>query len=209
MLFPLIVSLSASLVAATRAHTLFIKPHALYGSSVGVLGCKINHNRVAYWPSDVDCDAICVKVSHGVRSLHLLQVDESQGSYDISYDAWNYLVTGKSALEAPTTGGGVEMDYEFVEAEECVHLLSHGKLPLSASNSMTYLGKCLSQPTSWVAQNYELYNIPQGNDCQYGYDETCIVDLALGLNPVCPHILGFPAVLKGHTVVNIPYPVGQ
>ncbi|KAI3528347.1 hypothetical protein CABS02_15138, partial [Colletotrichum abscissum] len=54
-------------------------------------------------------------------------VDESQGSYDISYDAWNYLVTGKSALEAPATGGGVEMDYEFVEAEECVHLLSHGE----------------------------------------------------------------------------------
>ncbi|KAK1973204.1 hypothetical protein LZ30DRAFT_611486, partial [Colletotrichum cereale] len=162
-----------------------------------------------YWPSEVDCDTICVKVSHGGRSLHLLKVDKSQGSYDISYDAWNYLVTGKSALEAPTTGGGVQMSYEFVEAEECVQLLSHGKLPLSASNSMIYLDKCLSQPDSWVAQNYELYNIPQSNDCLYGYDETCVLDLSLGRNPVCPHALGFPAVLEGHAVVNIPYPTRQ
>ncbi|KAK1948630.1 hypothetical protein LY78DRAFT_708569 [Colletotrichum sublineola] len=137
----------AGLVALTRADSLIMKPHVLYGSSVGVLGCKIDPNRVAYWPSEVDCDAICVKVSHG-----------------------------KSALEAPATGGGVQIDYEFVKAEEC------------------------------VAQNYQLYNIPQGNDCLYSYDEICILDLALGHNPVCPHTLGFPAVLEGHAVVNIPYP---
>ncbi|KAK1974690.1 hypothetical protein LZ30DRAFT_607393 [Colletotrichum cereale] len=200
---------AVGLVALTRADSLFIKPHVSYGSSVGVLGCKIDHNRVAYWPSEVDCDTICVKVSHGGRSLHLLKVDKSQGSFDISYDAWNYLVTGKSALEAPATGGGVQMDYEFVEAEECAQLLSHGELPLSASNSMIYLDKFLSQPDSWVAQNYQLYNIPQGNDCLYGYDETCVLDLALGHNPVCPHTLGFPAVLEGHAVVNIPYPTEQ
>ncbi|TDZ44991.1 hypothetical protein CTRI78_v009143 [Colletotrichum trifolii] len=200
---------AAGLVALARADSLFIKPHILYGSSVGVLGCKINHNRVAHWPSEVDCNTICVKVSHGGRSLHLLKVDKSRASYDISYDAWNYLVTGKSALEAPATGGGVLMDYKFVEAEECAHLLSHGKLPLSASNSMNYLEKCLSQPDSWVSQNYQLYNILQGNDCSQGYDETCILDLSLGYNPVCPHILGFPAILKGHTVVNIPYPTRQ
>ncbi|WQF90562.1 hypothetical protein CDEST_15576 [Colletotrichum destructivum] len=109
---------------------------------------------------------------------------------------------------SPATGGRVQMDYEFVEAEKCAQLLSHGKLPISTSNSMVYLGKRLSQPDSWVAQNYQLYNIPQGNDCLHGHDETCILDLAIGHNPVCLYALGFPAVLEGHAVVNSPYPTG-
>lgn len=31
-----------------------ITPHDMYSSSVGVLGCKIDTNRVAYWPQSVD-----------------------------------------------------------------------------------------------------------------------------------------------------------
>ncbi|CRK25298.1 hypothetical protein BN1723_018210, partial [Verticillium longisporum] len=83
-----------------------ITPHDQYSSSIGVLGCKINTNRVAYWPGAPGCDDLCVKVSHGGRSLNLLRIDSSAGAHDISYDAWNYLAFGSSATDAPHMGGG-------------------------------------------------------------------------------------------------------
>ncbi|KAH0006683.1 hypothetical protein KCU78_g12180, partial [Aureobasidium melanogenum] len=33
--------------------TISATPHVEYSSSIGVLGCKINTNRVAYWPMSV------------------------------------------------------------------------------------------------------------------------------------------------------------
>jgi hypothetical protein len=32
----------------------------MYSSSAGVLGCKVNTDRIAYWPMAVDCHNICV-----------------------------------------------------------------------------------------------------------------------------------------------------
>ena len=84
---------------------MFITPHAEYSSSVGVLGCKVDTNRIAHWPLAVGCDNICVKVSNEGRSLHLLRIDMSQGAYDISYDAWNYLASGASAMDNPSKMG--------------------------------------------------------------------------------------------------------
>lgn len=190
-----------------RGASASITPHDKYSSSIGVLGCKINTNRVAYWPGSVNCDQICVKVTHGDRSLHLLKIDSSEGAHDISYDAWNYLAFGKSATEEPHEGGGVAMNYEFVDNSECNKLLDDGKLPLSAANSMNYVSSCLSEPSSWVAKNYKLVNIGD-SQCVNGKDETCHLDLEKSNQPSCPSGLG-AAGKSGLKVTNINYGTGK
>lgn len=198
-----------ALASAAAAKGIWVTPHDSYSSSIGVLGCKINTDRVAYWPSSVGCDNICVKVTHEGRSVHLLKIDQSGGAYDISYDAWNYLQTGKSAATDPIAGGTVPMDYEDVPAEECAHLLTDGgKLPLSASNSMNFVTSCLSQPNSFVAKNHVLYNICD-SVCSLGHDEKCSLDLAVSNQPACPHTLGLTSPLKSAPVFNIMYQTGK
>lgn len=124
--------------APAAAKSVWATPHDSYSSSIGVLGCKINTDRVAYWPGSIGCDNICVKLSYHGRSVHLLRIDQSQGAHDVSYDAWVYLQTGKSATSDPITGGTVAMEYEEVDASECADLIhtKGSKLPLSASNSI-------------------------------------------------------------------------
>ncbi|KAG7402708.1 hypothetical protein Forpe1208_v012116 [Fusarium oxysporum f. sp. rapae] len=210
--FNAIIALTAALVSADplpRGETgsVSITPHDQYSSSIGVLGCKINTNRVAYWPRSVDCNNICVKVSYEGRSLYLLNIDSSGGAYDISYDAWNYLGFGKSASIDPQLGGGITMNYEFVHASKCADILDNGKLPLAAANSMNYVASCLSEPNSWVAQNYELYNI---NDpvCKHGVNEKCHLNLAVSNQPECPSGLGSVKYLN-LKVENILYGSGK
>ncbi|KAM0363140.1 hypothetical protein ACHAPK_011150, partial [Fusarium culmorum] len=169
--------------------TVSITPHDTYSSSVGVLGYKIDTNHVAYWPSSVDCNNICVKVSHQGRSVNLLKIDSSGGAHDISYEAWNYLGFGKSATEDPQTGGGINMDYELVHASQYKELLDDGKRPLSAANSMNYVASCLDKPDNWVAQNYALYSINEPT-CRRGVDEKCHLNLAISNQPECPSTLG-------------------
>ena len=196
--------------AGATAEGISATPHDSYSSSIGVPGCKINTNRVAYWPGSVDCNNICVKLSNEGRSVHLLRIDQSGGAHDISYDAWNYLKTGQSAADNPTSGGGVAMEYEQVDASECadlIHTDGH-KLPLSASNSINFLSSCLSQPDSWVAKNHALYNIVD-SVCDWGYDEVCNLDLATSNQPSCPHTLGATTPLKDHQVHNIQYASGK
>ncbi|KAF4980229.1 hypothetical protein FZEAL_3708 [Fusarium zealandicum] len=182
-------------------------PHDQYSSSIGVLGCKINTNRVAYWPGSVGCDDICVKVYNEGRSVYLLRIDSSGGAHDISYDAWNYLGFGKAASDSPQMGGGIPMNYKVVHASKCKHLLHGGKLPLAAANSMNYVASCLSEPKSWVAQNYVLYNI---NDpvCKHGVDEKCHLNLAVSNQPECPSGLGSVKETK-LKVTNVIYGSGK
>src|SRR5512142_2835824 len=99
---------SALAIRAPAGNAISITPHDKYSSSIGVLGCKINTDRVAYWPGWPSCDDLCVKVTHAAsgRSLHVLRIDSSAGAYDVSYDTWNYLVTGESAAANPVMGGG-------------------------------------------------------------------------------------------------------
>lgn len=184
-----------------------ITPHEQYSSSVGVIGCKINTNRVAYWPSSVDCNDICVRVSYEGRSLNLLKIDTSGGAFDISYDAWNYLGFGVSATQDPRQGGGLPMEYENVPASECADLLDGGKVPLLAANSMNFVSACLNQPGSYVAQNYKLYNILDPV-CHWGVDEVCTLDLAVSNQPSCPSGLGSNAPLN-IPVWNVQYGTGQ
>jgi hypothetical protein len=205
------ISLSVlALAAGAAAKGVWTTPHDSYSSSVGVLGCKVNTNRVAYWPGSVDCNNICVKLSYGERSVHLLRVDQSGGAYDISYDAWNYLQTGESATANPIAGGAVAMEYEDVDASECADLIhtAGSKLPLSAANSINFVSSCLAQPSSWVARNYVLYNICDAI-CSLGFDEVCSLDLATSNQPSCPHTLGLTSKLTTAPVYNIEYISGK
>ncbi|KAJ2974328.1 hypothetical protein NUW58_g8692 [Xylaria curta] len=190
--------------------TVWATPHDSYSSSIGVLGCKVNTNRVAYWPGSVDCDRICLSLSYGDRSVKLLRIDSSEGAYDVSYDAWNYLLTGSSASTHPTAGGPTAMEYRYLDPSECSDLIhtDGSKLPLSASNSINYLASCLSQPDSWVAKNHVLYNI-QDSICSWGHDEKCDLDWPNANQPKCSHILGDPVALTTEPVYNIRYPSGD
>ena len=196
---------SVGAIPARRSQSASITPHDKYSSSIGVPGCKINTNRVAYWPGSVDCDNICVKVTKDGRSLHLLRIDSSAGAYDISYDAWNYLAFGSSAEDDPQMGGGVPMEYEYVDNENCSDLLDDGKLPLSAANSMNYAASCLGD--SWVGKNHKLVNI-QDSACLYGKDEECSLDLAVSNQPSCPSTLGNMDELD-MPVMDIAYGTGE
>ncbi|PSS05260.1 hypothetical protein BD289DRAFT_464279 [Coniella lustricola] len=183
-------------------------PHDSYSSSIGVLGCKINTDRVAYWPSAPDCNKICLKITgNNGKTLNLLHIDQSGGAYDISYDAWSELNCGVPATDGTCQGGGVSMQYEYVDNSECSSLLTgaSGKLAFSAANSMDFISSCAAG--SWVADNHALYNIANPT-CTYGYDEVCT--LASGANQAtCAHQLGSQEALTSAPVYNIEYPSGQ
>ncbi|KAI1191003.1 hypothetical protein F5B17DRAFT_384119 [Nemania serpens] len=201
---------AASTAQAQNSGTVWATPHDSYSSSVGVLGCKVNTDRVAYWPGSVDCNNVCVSLSYGGRSVKLLRIDSSQGAHDVSYDAWNYLITGDSATKNPTAGGAVAMEFQYVNPSACsslIHTDGH-KLPLSASNSINFLAFCLGQPDSWVAKNYVLYNI-QDAICSWGHDEKCKLDWPNANQPTCAHTLGDPVALTTDPVYNIRYPSGE
>jgi len=201
-----IAGLAVTMASAT---SISVTPHDQYSSSVGVLGCKIDTNRVAYWPSFPSCGGMCVKVSNGDRSMTLLHIDQSGGAYDISYNAWNYLVTGNNATTDPTMGGGVDMDYEEVDMSECADIIKteDGRLGFEAANSINFIASCLTEPSSWVAQNYALFNI-FNSVCTYGIDEECTLDLNVSNQPACPSMLGLTVPLTTCPVYNIAYGTG-
>lgn len=168
----------------SKGETISVTPHDVFSSSVGVLGCKIDTDRVAYWPGAVDCDKICVRVSANGRSVNLLKVDTSSGAYDIAYDAYNYLVTGKSAVEYPIMGGGISATFEDVDMGECKDLLltKDKTLAFTAANSMNFVTSC-KQTDSWVGNNFSLFNIANPA-CTLGVDERCeYPTLILATNP--------------------------
>ncbi|OAA82374.1 hypothetical protein LEL_01919 [Akanthomyces lecanii RCEF 1005] len=206
-----LIAHGAAVAAASAGTKVWATPHDSYSSSIGVLGCKVNTDRVAYWPDTVTCDNICVSLSYDDRQLYLLRIDQSGGAHDVSYDAWNYLLTGKSATDKPVAGGGVEMTAQAADPSRCRDLIhtKGGRLPLSAANSMNYLAACLGEKDSWVAGNYALYNVLDPI-CTLGRDEVCTLDNWPAQNQAtCPHQLGLPDVLKGAPVYNIRYPSGE
>lgn len=215
LLLSVLSSGGSSVLVSADSGSVWATPHDSFSSSVGVLGCKIDTDRVAYWPDSVDCTNICVQLSYGGRSVKLLRIDQSQGAHDVSYDAWNYLYTGYSATEQPTAGGAVAMDYEDLDASDCTTLLKgnggDGRVPLSAANSMNFLASCLdANTTTYVAENYALYNILD-SVCTWGYDEECTLEDWPNANqPTCPHTLGTPVALTvSDPVINIEYPSGE
>jgi hypothetical protein len=207
----LAASASASAIPEfAKRGSVSVTPHDIYSSSIGVLGCKINTNRVAYWPGTPSCNNICVKVSAKGRSVNLLKIDSSGGAYDISYDAWNYLLTGESAQEDPQAGGGLSATYEDVDMSECADLIkpsANGKLAFSAANSINFVVGCGSD--SWVGQNHELLNIADPT-CSYGVDDVCKLNMAVSNQPQCENSkLGVKTPLTSDPVYNILYPSGE
>lgn len=181
-------------------------PHDKWSSSVGVVGCKINTNRVAYWPEYPDATRYCVKVSHKGRSVHLLHIDQSGGANDISYDAWNYLATGKSATESPHCGGGIDMEYEWVDNHACDDLIlddSDGekRLPILASNPD--LAIAAPAPKDKYVKLWNFKDLK----CETGMDEPCkLPDYDAGLNQAeCPSGLGMVSAKTGYVFEDIPY----
>ena len=197
--------------SSSGSGTVWATPHEQFSSSAGVLGCKINTNRVAYWPGSVDCDNVCVSLRYGERSVLLLRVDTSEGAHDISYDAWNYLYTGYQASARPVTGGPVAMEYEYVNPARCADLIltDDHRLPFSAPTGTGLLVACLAnRPNSWVARNHVLYNIVDAI-CTWGHDETCTLDFPTANQASCPHALGAPDKLNSTPVYNIQYGTGD
>ncbi|KAI1776314.1 hypothetical protein F4818DRAFT_376809 [Hypoxylon cercidicola] len=203
-------ALPASFAPAKRGGgSTSVTPHDRFSSSIGVLGCKINTNRVAYWPEARGCDNMCVNVSANGRNVHLLAIDQSGGAHDISYDAWNYLVSGESATTNPQQGGGIAATWEDVPMSECADLITEpsGRLAFSAVTAMNTVSNCMSNP--WFAENYVLYNI-YTQQCTLGYDETCTLPPpSEGNQATCPHTLGAQAVLTTQPVYNIDYGTGK
>ncbi|KAF2193156.1 hypothetical protein K469DRAFT_715201 [Zopfia rhizophila CBS 207.26] len=202
------ITTAFALVSAATAAAVSITPHQQFSSSVGVLGCKINTNRVAYWPMQPGCDSVCVKVTANGRSVNLLHIDTSGGAFDVSYDAWNYLSTGKNATAAPTTGGGIPANWEKAPMSACADLITApgGKLPLMAAHSMNYYTSC--RKGTWVRDNAALWNI-QNSACTLGLNEQCKLDLAVSNQPACPHQLGTQTRLHGQPVYDIVYGTGK
>lgn len=186
MLFRMLSLIMALAIRAGSASlplngTVQVTPHAQFSSSVGVLGCKVNTNRIAYWPATPDCTNMCIKLTFGSRSRTVLHIDTSGGNYDISFDTFQYLAFGSSATASPAilnANPGADMDYEIVDMSECSDIITSdtGKLSFIAV-SPNQINSCLSQSGSWVAQNYELRNIAD-SQCQYGIDEVCTFDVA-------------------------------
>lgn len=196
-----------SFASVAFATGISITPHDKYSSSLGVLGCHVNTNRIAYWPLQPGCNNLCKKVSANGRSVYLLHVDTSGGAYDISYDAWNYLNVGESAAKNPSTGGGFPAEWEDAPMSACEDLLinSNGKLALMAANSInTYVG---CPEGSWLRDNAALYNIANCA-CTLGYNEVCTLDLAVSNQPKCAHMLGSQNPLSGLPVTDIAYGTG-
>lgn len=154
-----------------------VTPHQQFSSSPGVLGCKINTDRVAYWPQAVDCTNFCKKLTSSTGlSTYVMHIDQSGGAYDISYDAWVYLQNGGTATTTPLVGGGVSVDVEQATPEECAHLMDDGKMPFTAYNGANFYTSCLAS-NSWIGKNYELFNIAN-MVCTYGKYEVCTLDPA-------------------------------
>lgn len=181
----------ASIPKRSSGDAVMVTPHDSYSASIGVIGCKIDVNRAAYFPTAPGCDNLCYKFTHSGsgRTLTLLHLDRSGGAHDISYDAWNYLVTGHHVKDAPkkaTYGGGVAMTYESVDMSECKDILDDGKLPFISGNPDFVTAQCLpNKPNSWVAKNYQLWNI-RDQRCNAGIDEVCKYDPSVSNQAQCP-----------------------
>ncbi|KAF1960987.1 hypothetical protein CC80DRAFT_489217 [Byssothecium circinans] len=186
-----------------------ITPHDVYGSSIGVLGCHVNTNRIAYWPSFPGCNNLCKKVTANGRSVYLLHIDQSGSAYDISYDAWNYLNVGASAKAQPTMGGGINAVIANAPMDKCADLIltPDKKLPLSAANSMHTFAGCAKG--TWLRDHSALYNVLNPNACTFGYNEVCSLDLAVSNQAKCPHVLGANNALSGVPVKNLVYGTGK
>lgn len=191
--------------------TVYATPHSQFSSSIGVLGCKVDTNRIAYWPVWPDCTNMCLKLTFGSRSRTVLHIDTSGGAHDISFDTFQYLVFDSSATASPAildAEAGANIDYEVVDMAQCADIITSdtGKLAFIA-NSPNQVDSCIaSDPSSWLAQNYELRNV-LSSTCQYGIDEVCTLDDTTG-TASCPSGGASSANVLNQPVIDYIAPCG-
>ncbi|KAI7784324.1 hypothetical protein LA080_010107 [Diaporthe eres] len=213
-LLPVITAFAAHAAALSPSGSVRVTPHDSYSSSIGVHGCKVDVNRMAYWPDWPDCSGMCIKLTFGSRSRTVLHLDVSGGAHDISFDTYQYLAYGTSATASPAflnpaSDGALEFDYEIVEMSQCADIITSdtGKLSFMAL-SPNQVNKCVGEGSNWVAQNYELRNIndPQ---CQRGVDEVCTFDATTG-TAKCPTAVGSKVDLlsPAQPVIDLTSPCG-
>ncbi|KAH8743307.1 hypothetical protein F5883DRAFT_424806 [Diaporthe sp. PMI_573] len=216
MLLPIITALLARTTALSLGATgeVRVTPHDQFSSTIGVHGCKIDVNRLAYWPYWPDCSGMCINLTHGSRSRTVLHLDVSGSAYDISFDTYQYLAYGSSATASPAImnpdrNGALDIDYKIVDMSECMDIITSetGRLSFMAL-SPNQVNRCINEGDNWVAQNYELRNI---NDlqCHYGLDEPCTLDLVTG-TANCPSGAGMKVapLSPPQPVIDLRYPCG-
>ncbi|KAI3397178.1 hypothetical protein diail_11152 [Diaporthe ilicicola] len=202
-------------LAFPTSGTFGITPHDQFSSTIGALGCKVDVNRMAYWPYWPDCSKMCIKLTFGSRSRTVLHMDVSGGAHDISFDTYQYLAYGTSATASPAMlnpapNGQVQMDYEVVDMSQCADIITSdtGKLAFTAGNP-NQVNKCLGEGSNWVAKNYEVRNIAE-SQCQYGVDEVCSFDTVTGTSK-CPsgvNSKGSVPLSPAQPVIDYQYPCG-
>lgn len=151
--------------------------HVQYSSSLGVIGCLIDTNRVAYWPSAPPCDNPCVKLTApNGNTITVLHIDQSGGSYDISMDAYKTIKHGSNwrsinnASEAKWPG----VTWEYVNMSECAGIIPSGNLPVIAKSPNKYISCVASAPQSFWATHTTFYDIDDQR-CLRGVMQTCQV----------------------------------
>lgn len=192
-----------------------VTPHDAFSSTIGVHGCKVDVNRMAYWPEWPDCSGMCIKLKYGSRSRTVLHLDVSGEAHDISFDTYQYLAYGTSATSSPAflnpdLKGALDVTYEVVDMSECADIITSdtGKMSFMAV-SPNQVNKCLGEGDNWVAQNYELRNIGD-SQCQWGVDEVCTFDSVTGTSN-CPSGVGSKAsspLTPAQPVIDLTSPCG-
>lgn len=201
-----IFTIAAGLIAAAHAESITLTPHVQYSSSIGVPGCHVDVDRIAYFPMAVDCNNLCLEIKANGRSVNVLHIDTSGGAYDISYDAWNYLMTGAGARENAIPGDPVPAEYSIVPMSNCQSIIKtpNGKLPITALNP-NYQHDCPAG--SFGRDNTALYNFPN-MVCSLGFNEQCTMDHTTTLIS-CPHTLGAQNPLGGLPVYDLEIGTGK
>lgn len=213
-LLPVITAFAAHATALAPTGSVRVTPHDSFSSTIGVHGCKVDVNRMAYWPDWPDCTGMCIKLTFGSRSRTVLHLDVSGGAHDISFDTYQYLAYGTSATSSPAFlnsagDGALAVDYEVVDMSQCKDIIKSdtGKLSFIAS-SPNQVNKCVGEGKNWVAENYELRNIRE-SQCQSGIDEVCTLDAVTGTSK-CPSGAGMivAPLSPAQPVIDLTFPCG-
>ena len=155
--------------------TIALDSHVEYSSSMGVIGCLVDTNRIAYFPMTPPCSNPCIKLTApNGNTINVLHIDQSGGSYDISMDAYKTLKYGSGwkSINALPEAKWDGVTYEYVTMDQCASILPNGTLPVIAKSPNKYVECAASEPQSFWATNTQFYDIDDTR-CLRGVMQTC------------------------------------
>lgn len=177
--------------------TIALDSHVEYSSSMGVIGCLINTNRVAYFPTTPPCSNPCIKLTApNGNTINVLHIDQSGGSYDISMDAYKTLKYGADwkSMNALPEAKWDGVTYEYVFMDQCADILPQGTLPVLAKSPNKYVSCAASEPQSFWATHTQFYDVDDAR-CLRGVMQTCEM-VPPNNTPTCAN--GKMAGMSGH-----------